>query len=115
MGLKGNFPAPGGPTCCALQRLFHVSLWRRILHAFIEGHDDVCSQIPLDFHGSLRTQKKPLPVLLVGKAYAFFGNLFLGEGKNLKPAGVGQNSLIPSHKPMQPAHALNSRQALAER
>ena len=64
---------------------------------FIESHDDIRIQIPLNLHRALRTDERRSAVKVILKMHALFGNLpELGQGKYLETSAVGKYRSVPA-------------------
>ena len=96
------------PSSGPLQRTRHVRLLRLVLHAFVEGHDNICPQRILDVDGRFRSHHV-FGTVDIG----FEGNSFLcdftefTQGKNLEAAAVRENRAIPVHELVKSAGLSN--------
>lgn len=95
--------------------------------AFVKSHDDVGSEIVLDFDGVLGSEIVSGAVEMGLELNAVFVDLdagfeagvfvkifFLREGKNLIAAGVGENGPVPIHPFVEAAHFFDETVAGAE-
>src|SRR5208282_1171337 len=96
------------PAQCQFHRVAYTLSPGRILGAFVEGHDDVGSQADLRLHGLFGTQKVRGAVQVRAERHPLFADFpEIVQAENLEAARVRENSSIPRHEPVQPAHPAN--------
>ena len=90
----------------------HRLLISRQRRAFVETHDDIGSQQPLDFHAGFRRQHVFRAVDMAGEGHALFGQLAqTGQRHHLKAARIGQDRAVPVHETVQPAQTRDAFRA----
>ena len=104
-----------GPAQGEAHRLRGVALARGVGRAFVEHHDDVGTQHPLDAHRFLGGEQEAIAVHRRGKAHAFLGDLAkLAEAEHLVASRVGEDGSRPADKAVQPAVRRDHLQARAQ-
>ena len=101
------------PAEGAVQRFLHVFRRGAVIDAFVERHDDVSSQTPLNIHRAFWRQRHRcgVAVFLAGsklKTHAGFRDFAIRQTEDLESSGIGEDRLIPSHHGMQAAESFDN-------
>lgn len=96
------------PTRGAFTRLLGIRLRRGILYTFVERHGDGGTEMGLDSHAFLGTDKQAAAVHMGSEGHAFLSDFAQTcEGKHLKSAAISQNRPSPSGEGVEPAEVPN--------
>src|SRR5579864_6757652 len=84
------------PPQSKLHGLSRARLIRRMLRAFIKGHDDVPAQGDLNLDGTLGSEYVRRAVKMRSERYPFLTDLpQFAQAEHLKPARIGENRPLP--------------------
>ena len=93
-----------GPAVGAVHGVLGGGVIAGIGGAHVKGHHDVRAQGVLDVHAHLGRDEAAAAVQVALEGYALLADLAdTGEGKDLKPAAVGEDGLGPAHEAVQAA------------
>ena len=93
-----------GPAQRKQHRALNLGVGGGQLHAFVELHDDIGIEQPLDLNGALRGELKHRSVEVGAERDAALLDLAqVGERHDLEAPGVGQDGMRPAHELVQAA------------
>ena len=94
--------APFQPAGRALERSLGIFIINAVFAALVELHDNVCAQRVFDLHHFFGRKKVFAPVDMRTEPDALvFDVVEFCEGKDLKPAAVGEDGPVPIHEFVQ--------------
>ncbi len=103
LGLRGPpFLAAARPAQREIEAAVGVLEGTRVRRALVEDHDDVGTEVALDFHRRFGTNERRRAVEVVLKADALLGNLSkFCEREDLESTAIREDRAIPSHELVQ--------------
>ena len=97
------------PSGCPVNRFFHIISFCNTRRTFIKCHCYCRRKIRLNLHTFLRSHKNLVPVYMGVEINSFFFDSSEScQRKNLKPAGICKDWLIPGHKFMKTAQLFHN-------
>ncbi len=99
--------APFQPAVSPCNGMLHIATVRHAGRALVKSHGNGRSQIRLDLHAFLRPHENLFSVNMGMEIHPLLLDFPQArQGKDLEPAGICQDGLVPDHKFVEPAQFL---------